>query len=108
VVDLRPLNIEQTGLRVDGAVDMVEKAKFAESEFKQGTPRGIIGIVEVKDLRNMVFDVQQRDGGGSDGHGHGRCGDVERVDVVAGGTRGVGGGSAIGRGEGQRKKGIQD
>jgi hypothetical protein len=62
VVDLRPLDIEKTRLRVDGSVDVVHESKLAERELEQGAPGGLVGIMEVKDLRHMVFDVQQGDG----------------------------------------------
>jgi hypothetical protein len=47
VVELRPLNIEQTRLRVDGSVDMVHESKLAERELEQEAPGGVVGIVEV-------------------------------------------------------------
>jgi hypothetical protein len=56
VVDLRLLDIEQT--RVDGTVNMIHEAKFAKREFEQGTPRGVVGVMEFEDLGFMVFDVQ--------------------------------------------------
>jgi hypothetical protein len=58
ICDLRRLDIEQTRLRIDGAVDMIHEAKFAKRKFEQGTLGGVVGVMEVEDLGNMVFDVQ--------------------------------------------------
>jgi hypothetical protein len=37
---------------------MIHEAKFAKRKFEQGTLGGVVGVMEVEDLGNMVFDVQ--------------------------------------------------
>jgi hypothetical protein len=37
---------------------MIHEAKLAERKFEQRAPGGVVGVVEVEDLGNMVFDFQ--------------------------------------------------
>jgi hypothetical protein len=42
MVDLCPRMVVQHGLCINGAVDMIEEAEFAESELKKGTPGRVV------------------------------------------------------------------
>jgi hypothetical protein len=58
VVELHPLDIKQACLHIDRAVDVIHEAKLAECKLEQRATGGVVGVLEVEDLGNMVFDVQ--------------------------------------------------
>ena len=79
-VDLGPLRIEDLHLRVDGAIDMIQKTELLEGVGEERAPGAVVGSDEIKNDRNMGLDADELGGGGVDGDGaHG-----ERV----GGARG--------------------
>jgi hypothetical protein len=63
---------------------MVEETEFAESKLKQGTPRGVIGLLKIKDLRHMMTDVEKLDSGCGN-RSDGSSSNMERIQIMADG-----------------------
>jgi hypothetical protein len=64
LIDLKPLIVMPHGLGIDGAVDMVNNAKFAEHGIEESAPHAEVVLDEVEDNQNMITNVHMLDGHG--------------------------------------------
>lgn len=58
-VHLQPLRVVDHGSGIDGAIDVVDKAKFLEREFKEIAPLPEVAVVGREDDGNVIADVEQ-------------------------------------------------
>jgi hypothetical protein len=81
---------------------MLHETELTESEFKEGAPGGVIGVMKIQDVWNVVANVQKLNGGGRDWM---RGSYVEGIQVMVGGGGSTGRrrGRAMRHGQGERK-----
>lgn len=67
LVDLEPVSVVPHGLRIDSAIDMVEKPELAEGGIEEGCPNGEGGVAAVEDDGNVGANVHVLQSGCGDG-----------------------------------------
>lgn len=63
LVDLEPFSVVPHGLRIDGAIDMVEDSELAKGSIEEGALEGECRVAVVEDDGNMGANVHVLAGG---------------------------------------------